>query len=226
MVSLIAAAAVSIQQEGLLKTLTAVYERYRTAKECRVTIQHLNSTSIYPGAYEQQLTWTDDRRFTLKVTRRGEGAVDVPRWESDGRNVTATLRNGTTIKAPRRQRRELTPPWEMSAGTLFSMLDQTDRAEMFFKKTAKIRVPKHLRHLYHGEEVVAVEALELRQGSRASLGKRDCIEIEVLIKNDESSEQIGSLLLSADKKRLIGEMIVYPDFSGYRVYLDESLISK
>lgn len=226
MIALIAAAVLSAQDESLKEVLAQVYNRYKSAKECQVTIQHIDSTTVYPGAYEQKLNWVDDHRFVLSVTRKGERAVDVPRWSCDGRDVIATFRNGTTIKDSRRQKREITPPWEMTAGILFSMLERTERAEMFFRKTATIKVPKHLRMHYRGKEEVTVDSLEFGRGERATLLEQDCFEIEILITHEEVSYQIGSLILSADRKKLIGEKIIHHDRTGYRVYLDEVLTKK
>lgn len=112
--------------------------RYRTLNRFTMTIQHQNSSGLFPGAYTQQLKWRRGGKFTLLVTAPANPNVErqAPNYYADGKRVVSDMPGSKQrfvdgiVPEP-----NTSPGWEVSGGPILSILQNTTNSRRFEEKT-------------------------------------------------------------------------------------------
>jgi hypothetical protein len=120
--------------------LKGAIDHYKTLKSFSMTIQHQDSSGLFPGSYTQSLKWRKRDAFELVMTKKsdfketpGQPGLPAPNFY---------CRDGATVDIvwPQRPResRELThdantsPGWEVSGGLIMSALLGSPDADIIF----------------------------------------------------------------------------------------------
>ncbi|MBC7806902.1 MAG: TlpA family protein disulfide reductase [Akkermansiaceae bacterium] len=131
----------------LIKTLS----RYQKLGSFSATLQHQDSSGLFPGAYTQELKWRRGNGFTLIAT--SPKGTQVPNYYADRRRVI--------IDAPDKRVRyfeNIVPPpgtspgWEVSGGLILSFLQKTRTVDIFSGKLPAV-FSFGSRTRWHGKEV-------------------------------------------------------------------------
>lgn len=102
---------------------------YRSLDSFSMTIEHQDSSGLFPGRYTQSLKWRKGGRFELIVTKPSDyvakanepGGV-APDYYCDGKTVVSVHRTGERTSASLRRDPNSTPGWEVSGGPILSWL--------------------------------------------------------------------------------------------------------
>lgn len=112
--------------EGLMDQARAYY---RSLDSFSMTIEHRDSSGLFPGRYTQSLKWRKGGRFELIVTKPSDyvpkadqpGGV-APDYYCDGKTVVSVHRTGERTSGSLRRDPNSTPGWEVSGGLILSWL--------------------------------------------------------------------------------------------------------
>lgn len=102
---------------------------YRSLDSFSMTIEHEDSSGLFPGRYTQSLKWRKGGRFELIVTKPSDyvpkadqfGSV-APDYFCDGKTVVSVHRTGGRTSGSLRRDPNSTPGWEVSGGLILSWL--------------------------------------------------------------------------------------------------------
>lgn len=197
--------------------LTQVQAHYRRLSSFSMTIQHQDSSGLYPGAYTQQLQWrrgiqTEGRHghFALLNTSSHNKALNeeaspvgsaraVPSFFADGRKVLSVWPHGKRATEWETSQPNIMPGWEVTGGLILSWLQETPGGQLLFDPPQGMTVSWVFgpRTVWQGQNVR---------------------ELNVKLDVQGGSEPL-SLFVSRTGSRLIGfEWKATPSKTGYAVY--------
>lgn len=115
--------------------LREVRDHYRSMKRFEATIDHHDSSGLFPGEYTQKLVWEGKGTFTLKVTKpsqyvpsSGNPGGLAPDYTADGKSVVSVWKDGRERTDSVTPRPNTSPGWEVSGGLAISFLQETNTA--------------------------------------------------------------------------------------------------
>src|SRR5688572_23282979 len=139
MAVLFAAFALFALQNPAKDLLLEVRKHYAGLKRFEATIVHHNSSGLFPGDYEQRLTWTGKNTFELIVTKRsGFKPVDgktgwlAPDYRAKDGMVTSRRTDGSEDRSSVVPHPNTSPGWEVSGGPALMFLENTRGADFWF----------------------------------------------------------------------------------------------
>jgi hypothetical protein len=110
--------------------LKGAMDHYKTLKSFSMTIQHKDSSGLFPGAYTQTLKWRKGDAFELVVTKKsgvkqvpGQPGSAAPNYYcSDGATVTAVSQDRPRVESGLAHDVNTMPGWEVAGGVILSEL--------------------------------------------------------------------------------------------------------
>lgn len=174
------AAILLCQAQTTADVLKGVIKHYQSLKTFSMSIEHSDSSGLFPGKYTQDFSY-DNGKFGLKVTSPKD--TKVPNYTCDGKEVT-TDREGSMSSVPLNTDPNIMPGWEVSGGLIVSWLMKTPSSNFLFAP------PK-------GFSVV------MSPGKRSKWLEIDVNEIVVQMSSDEETMSV-MLYLSKDNQWLLG----------------------
>lgn len=191
-------------QADAASVLANIADAYRKLDSVSVTIEHNDSSGLFPGIYTQQLQWQKDKRFELKVTKPNPKSApapgsNAPDYYCDGATVR-TLRKGSGDSSrPINTDPNTQPGYEVSGGLMLSMLLDSPTYRMILKPPAGIKIGLGPESTWKGEKVMQVSY-------QASGGDMSVT---------------GSIYYKADPLQLCGMEYKAGSQSGWLRYVDE-----
>jgi hypothetical protein len=190
-----------------LETLREVRKNYEALSSFKCRIVHHNSSGLFPGDFEQELSWETPAKFSLKVIKPSKAKVQAPNYTCDGRNVTSEggkdAWNGTD---PINTDPNHSPGWEVSGGLAMAWLMKTPSADYFMNPPAPIKLDYAWGKTTKWQGVPVSEVV----GSIAVQSEKGTI----------------SLFLTPDRRYLVGYRYTQGKFGGHMRYADIQLDGK
>ncbi|HMS56197.1 MAG TPA: hypothetical protein PKA27_12425 [Fimbriimonadaceae bacterium] len=161
-------------------TVREVVKHYQSLKTFSMSIEHSDSSGLFPGKYTQDFTF-DNGKFSLTVTSPKDSKV--PNYSCDGKEVT-TDRNGSKSTEPLNTDPNLMPGWEVSGGLIVSWLMKTPSAGFLFNPPQGFK-------------------LVMSPGKKTKWQEIDVNEVVVQMSGGQETISV-MLYLSKDNKWLVG----------------------
>lgn len=120
-----------------IAVLKSIRDAYQKLDSYSATLEHHDSSGLFPGEYTQTLKWRKGNQFELVVTKPNPAEVKSP-----GRNAPNYYSNGQTVVRIREtDRREESivpgpntmPGWEVSGGLALSFLVNSKSMDILFE---------------------------------------------------------------------------------------------
>jgi hypothetical protein len=170
--------------------LKGAIDHYKTLKSFSMTIEHKDSSGLYPGSFTQTLRWKKSAVFELLVTKKSSVAPSpgkslTPNCYCDGGpDVTSVFADGTRQDRPLAHGPETSPGWEVTGGLIFSSLLGSPSADLFSNLPAEMNAKWSFGNTtkWNGEAVKEI----------------------VLSASSGTQRMKASFMLSKDGKRLVG----------------------
>lgn len=125
---------------GQTELLWAASRYYGSLKRFEATIEHSDSSGLFPGKYTQKLVWTGPGKFTLKVVKPSSAKVKAPDYIADGQ-IVKSIQNGKTIRQESAQPRPMTSPgWEVCGGLALALLQKTPSSKMILNTPKEFKL--------------------------------------------------------------------------------------
>lgn len=184
------------------EALTELRKNYESLKTFEMRIVHHNSSGLFPGDYEQKLTWKAPKEFKLKVTKAAKGEErTAPDYICDGINVVDTGGSHPNHSEPINTDLNRMPGWEVSGGQILGWLMKSPSSQLMENPPAQFKVA-----------FTWGDAKEWK-GTPVK---------EIIAKIDGVSESMN-LFLSTDGKRLLGWTSTFNKKDASVQYLDQKL---
>ena len=108
-------------------------DAYRKLDSFAMTIEHSDSSGLFPGRFKQSLVWAKGGKFALQVTQKTDfkptssqpGTV-APDYFSDGTQISVVEDAAVVRKEDVTPRPNTSPGWEVSGGLVLSILQNTE----------------------------------------------------------------------------------------------------
>lgn len=115
-------------------------KHYRSLDSFSMSIEHQDSSGLFPGTYKQELKWMKGGRFQLIVTKssdykptEGKPGGVAPNYYCDGKSVMSIHPDGSRTSRSAGREPNTTPGWEVSGGVIISWLMNGTTAEFLEK---------------------------------------------------------------------------------------------
>ena len=140
----------SVKAQKLLESLKARYEKLQTLS---VTIEHHNSSGLFPGEFTQSLKWKGKDCFSLNVIKRGNSSA--PDFSSDGSTVTEKSKDGGVKTYPVSKSQNVSTPYGVSGGLIMSWLLKDPSVQMLLSPPAGMKIEYSLneKSKWQGQDV-------------------------------------------------------------------------
>lgn len=179
------------QSDGARATLEFVRDRYARLGSFQMTIQHHDSSGLYPGDYTQDLKVLVPGRFELKVLNKSrfEPKPDLPGglapdFYSDGAKVLAIRDKAVIHESALMPDENTMPGWEVAGGPILGWMMGTPTSKSY------VDPPKNMKST-------------LRFGSKTQWRGEDVREIEMVIGDPQKGLHV-SLFIDRLGQRLVG----------------------
>jgi len=128
MVSILAAMLIPAPSAGE-SLMDLARAHYRSLDSFAMTIEHQDSSGLFPGRYTQSLQWRKGGRFELIVTKPSDYQPQAdapgglaPNYYCDGKTVVSIHRTGERTSRSLSREPNSTPGWEVAGGLILSWL--------------------------------------------------------------------------------------------------------
>jgi hypothetical protein len=182
--------------------------QYRELDTFQATIEHTDSSGLFPGEFTQSLKWRKGGRFELIVTkkskfkpRRGEPGGLAPNYYGDGTVVVAVMPDGTRRTSPIVPDKGTSPGWEVSGGPIMSALFDTEVFRFYAKPPPNVQI-------------------SFDAGRTTSWERTPVREIVVTMLNF-GEVATGRMFFAVDGKEFVGQSFEMGRFRGKMVYRDQ-----
>lgn len=125
---------------GQADLLVAASKHYAGLKRFEATIEHSDSSGLFPGKYTQKLVWTGPGKFTLKVVKPSSAKVKAPDYVADGQIVKSIVKGKTTRQESAQPRPMSSPGWEVSGGLALALLQKTPSSKMILETPKEFKL--------------------------------------------------------------------------------------
>lgn len=144
---------VASPQTDAKQVLQDIQAAYRKLDSLSVTIEHHDSSGLYPGDYTQELKWKKGGRFELKVTKLNPKDVaspgsKAPDYFCDGKDVLTIRPDGSRSSRPVNTDPNISPGYEVSGGLIMTILLDSPSGKVIMNPPAALGMTWSL-----GEEV-------------------------------------------------------------------------
>lgn len=119
---------------------------YQTLDSFSATIEHNESSGLFPGKYTSSFCWKKGGHFELLVTKPQVFAADAtrkneaPNYYADGTKVTSVYKDGRTTERTLEKEPNTSPGWDVAGGLIMSFLQKTTTEEMFRNPPAQFKM--------------------------------------------------------------------------------------
>ncbi len=173
------------------EALIALKARYEGLSAFEATIVHHESSGLFPGDYQQSLTWTKPGAFTLKVTKPATGQTRTAGdFTSDGANVTTVGGTGypNAGTRPLNTDKNLSPGYEVSGGPIMSWLLKSPQSNFYINPPEGIKasLAGDKPMTWHGVKVLVID-VKWEMPGRESHGP----EVMKMFLNEQGDEFLG-----------------------------------
>ena len=186
--------------------LERVRDRYRGFSSFSMTIEHKDSSGLFPGQYKQKLVWSKGGKFELTTTSSAGAGKNsnaagrkAPNYYADGKSVVSVHPDGKRSSSGLVPDQNTSPSWEVSGGLILSWLQDTPAGKFIFNPPGDLKTSwawgteKSFRGL-------AAKEIVLTWGG---------------------TDHKASLYISPDENQLLGMVMERPGQKGWAVYKDQ-----
>jgi len=145
-VMLLAQTPVAAQTKDAKAALFETLGHYQTLTTFSATIEHDESSGLFPGKYTSSFSWKKGGHFELIVTKPQVFAADAPRkneapnYYADGATVTSVYKDGHQTQRTIENEPNTSPGWDVAGGLIMSFLQKTTTEDMFRNPPAQFKM--------------------------------------------------------------------------------------
>jgi len=140
-----AALCLTLIQTDPKATLVEAMSHYQTLSAFSMSIQHKDSSGLFPGQYTQSLQWKKGGHFELLVTKPPVFAdkdrnSPAPNYFSDGAHIVSIFPNGHQVVKTLETSLNSVPGWDVSGGLILSFLQDTTTAKIIRNEAKEVQL--------------------------------------------------------------------------------------
>lgn len=193
-------------QGDAIQVLKDLALTYRTLDSLSVTIEHHDSSGLFPGEYTQELKWKKGNRFELRVTSANpknptSPGSRAPDYYCDGSQVTSVAPGTPRPPRPLNTDPNISPGYEVSAGVILSFLLDSPNVKLYLDPPAALGMKWSL--------------------GPATAWKGDRAKQLLLTVSREGQTVTGTFYYAESPLRMLGMEFKAPTQSGWMRYKDQ-----